>query len=76
MATLYWNEKGEIACEKHTPYKGSDTWSNERWKEMTGIDKVMFYDHMKKTLPDNLASFPACECCNQYQAASVDPFCK
>ncbi len=28
---LYWSERGEIACAKHTPYEGSDTWIWERW---------------------------------------------
>ena len=28
---LYWSERGAIACAKHTPYRGSDTWNWERW---------------------------------------------
>ena len=28
---LYWSERGEIACAKHTPYEGTDTWNWERW---------------------------------------------
>ena len=29
---LYWSERGHIACARHTPYEGSDTWTWERWE--------------------------------------------
>ena len=60
---LYWNERGAIACEKHIPFKGSDTWVFERWAKMSGIDKVKVYSHRKETLPARLVSMPSCECC-------------
>jgi hypothetical protein len=31
---LYWNEKGQINCEQHVPYPGSDTWVFEHWKKI------------------------------------------
>lgn len=35
MAKIFWSEKGEVNCEKHAPYRGSDTWIWERWSEIT-----------------------------------------
>lgn len=37
---LYWAEGGEITCERHAPYKGSDTWVRGRWSEMTTTDRL------------------------------------
>jgi hypothetical protein len=34
VTPLYWNDRGAIACEQHAPFKGSDTWLNERWRTM------------------------------------------
>ena len=34
-ATLFWSERGEVACATHAPYPGSDTWNWERWSPMT-----------------------------------------
>jgi hypothetical protein len=31
---LYWNERGQINCEQHIPYPGSDTWVFEHWKKI------------------------------------------
>jgi hypothetical protein len=31
---LYWNERGQINCEQHIPYPGSDTWIFEHWKRI------------------------------------------
>lgn len=28
---LFWSEQGAIACSRHAPYRGSDTWVWERW---------------------------------------------
>ncbi len=30
--TLYWSERGRIACAEHAPVRGSDTWRWERWQ--------------------------------------------
>jgi len=32
---LYWSQQGEVACAEHIPYKGSDTWTWDRWARMT-----------------------------------------
>lgn len=40
--TLYWSEDGSIACEKHAPYRGSDTWRSGRWSRMTDDDQAMW----------------------------------
>jgi hypothetical protein len=31
---LYWDQRGQIACELHIPYPGSDTWVFEHWKKI------------------------------------------
>lgn len=33
---LYWDAQGRIGCDKpgHAPYRGSDTWRNDRWKQI------------------------------------------
>lgn len=40
MDPLYWNEQGEITCKRHAPYPGSDTWTNDGWREMTAADRL------------------------------------
>ena len=37
---LYWNEQGSVNCEKHIPYRGSDTWVFEHWKEITPNQRI------------------------------------
>lgn len=39
---LYWGETGAIACGRHTPYPGSDTWSWERWQAVTPEERHAF----------------------------------
>lgn len=39
---LFWNEGGEIACEKHMPFAGSDTRVRGRWREITWQEAVDF----------------------------------
>jgi hypothetical protein len=31
---LYWSEQGQINCDQHIPYPGSDTWVFEHWKKI------------------------------------------
>lgn len=31
---LFWNNNGRIACERHAPAKGTDTWKSERWSKV------------------------------------------
>lgn len=42
-AILFWSERGEVACGKHAPYRGSDTWEWERWQAVTPIDRREAY---------------------------------
>jgi hypothetical protein len=35
LADLYWSQQGRIACDKHTPRRGSDTWRWGRWRRMS-----------------------------------------
>jgi hypothetical protein len=37
---LFWAESGEVTCEQHAPFKGSDTWVHGRWSEMTTTDRL------------------------------------
>jgi hypothetical protein len=37
---LFWDEKGHIACPKHAPAKGSDTWIHGRWKVLSKQDRL------------------------------------
>lgn len=39
-ATLFWNEQGQICCQTHAPYKGTDTWNWERWRKVALRDIV------------------------------------
>ncbi len=34
IKTLFWSERGAIACEKHAPFRGSDSWVWERWERV------------------------------------------
>jgi len=51
---LYWNERGMINCEQHTPYRGSDTWIFEHWKK---IDRASAKEAAEKGMEI------ACETC-------------
>ena len=35
MMSIYLANTGEMACEKHTPYRGSDTWLWDGWARVT-----------------------------------------
>lgn len=30
---LYWNDRGRVACDRHAPMRGSDTWKWEHWRK-------------------------------------------
>jgi hypothetical protein len=32
---LFWARTGAVACGRHTPYPGSDTWVMEGWSRIT-----------------------------------------
>ena len=52
---MYWNERGAIACPRHIPYPGSDTYVDERWQLMTAADRAEY----RRTV----GHLPACEAC-------------
>lgn len=33
-ATLYWSETGEVACSRHAPSPGSDSWKWGGWRKV------------------------------------------
>lgn len=37
---LYWNAQGCVCCEKHVPYRGSDTWRNEQWAKVPKLQQT------------------------------------
>ena len=42
MATLYWSNKGEVACEAHAPDQDSDRWVREGWQPMGKVETIMY----------------------------------
>ena len=61
---LFWNERGAIACERHIPHPGSDTWNWERWEPLGVVDAQEWCD--------GTDGLPQCECCGAI--ADVEPF--
>lgn len=53
--TLFWSERGEVACAMHAPYPGSDTWNWERWTVMTEEHKRQWAIEVRRPA--------ACEIC-------------
>lgn len=39
---LFWNEDGQVECDKHTPYRGTDTWVRERWRPIGTNEMISF----------------------------------
>lgn len=37
---LVWNQSGQVNCAEHAPYRGSDTWKNERWSRVPACDET------------------------------------
>jgi hypothetical protein len=54
--TMFWSEKGEVACAMHAPYPGTDTWNWERWSPMTTDEQKAFTREVGRA--------PHCEVCN------------
>lgn len=50
---LYWNRQGAVNCEKHAPYRYSDTWANEGWERVIP----------HRTFPPKVAATIRCEVC-------------
>ena len=37
---LFWNNQGQIGCQKHMPFIGSDTYMNELWMAIDPVTKT------------------------------------
>lgn len=56
---LYWSESGEVACLRHAPYVGSDTWVWGRWR-------LVDLDLVRSTMSDGqIPAWLACEGCGR-----------
>ena len=55
--TLFWSERGEVACALHAPYPGTDTWRWERWKLLTEAEAQEWSRVLGRS--------PRCEVCKQ-----------
>lgn len=55
---LYWSERGQIGCALpgHAPYRGTDTWVWERWKQITPSEAAEFVREVGR--------LPSCETCD------------
>lgn len=53
---LFWDENGQIACEDHIPFRGSDTWRSGRWRPITLREAIDF--------EAETGHAPACETCD------------
>jgi hypothetical protein len=53
---LLISEGGEIACERHAPYAGSDTRVLGRWRAMRTTERVDFQAEVGRP--------PSCETCD------------
>lgn len=56
---IYNSIMGNIECEKHAPFKGSDTWVWDQYQEMTLEEQEEFRHSVG--LPDDA---PICEECD------------
>ena len=54
-STLFWSERGEVACAAHAPYPGTDTWKWERWRQLT--------EEEAREWTRQLGHAPKCETC-------------
>ena len=61
---LFWSEHGTIACERHIPHPGSDTWNWERWEPLGVVGAQEWCDAA--------GGLPQCETCGEI--ADVEPF--
>jgi hypothetical protein len=39
---LFWNEDGQVECERHTPFRGSDMWLSGRWRPISMNERISF----------------------------------
>jgi hypothetical protein len=55
MTDILWSENGELACEAHAPYRGSDSWVQGRWRPVRKDEVDEFTREVGRA--------PACETC-------------
>ena len=61
---LLWSEQGALACRRHAPTEGSDTWRSGRWRELTRAEAVEF--------EEELGHPPACESCEDARRTTAE----
>lgn len=61
---LLWSETGEIACEEHAPFRGSDSWVNGRWRPIRLNERIDFEAEIGRP--------PACETCMTIQRRAAE----
>ena len=59
--SFYWCQRGHVACGRHTPYPGSDTWVWDSWQEMTRADSESWQRELGK--------LAVCETCEAQRRA-------
>lgn len=55
MNKILWDENGQIACEQHAPFRGSDTWRSGRWRAITRAEA--------EAVECEVGRAPECETC-------------
>lgn len=63
-ATLLWDEEGQIACEEHAPFRGSDTWVRGRWRPIRTSERIDY--------EAEIGHAPACETCQAIQRRALE----
>lgn len=66
--TLFWNERGRVACAKHAPGKGTDTWKWERWRRIATAELAVAHAYAVDLGSMNGVPDPGlrCESCHPY----------
>jgi len=52
---LYWSQRGAIACDRHMPFPGSDTFVWDDWRPITMVEATSFEREVGRP--------PACDAC-------------
>jgi hypothetical protein len=52
---LWWDQRGQIGCESHMPYVGSDTFVWDDWRPITAEEAAAF--------EADVGRLPECETC-------------
>jgi hypothetical protein len=60
---LYWSERGEIACHRHGPAIGTDTWIWDRWSFMDDDTRILYAAEIGCCALEHEQCPPRCETC-------------